>query len=76
MKYLEELSHGESFTYENNIFLLTSDFKKDDTKLCYNLSSGFAKWIKSDAIVDICPIYTLNKENNIVPIKEYKKSDV
>ena len=72
MKYLEELSHGECFRLNNELFILTSDFRNNDTKLCYSLSSGFPKWLKNDSMIDVCPIYTLSPENNVLPIKEYK----
>jgi hypothetical protein len=75
MKYLEELSYGDSFIYKNDIFLLTSDYNKNYQKLCYNLSSGFSKWIEDKTIIEECPIYRLDKDNNIVAIKERKKDD-
>lgn len=72
MKYLEELKHGECFKFNNDLFILTSDFKNNETRLCYNLSSGFPKWLNNNSMVDICPIYTLSQENNLTPVKEYK----
>lgn len=72
MKYIEELSHGECFRLNGELFILTSDFRNNNTKLCYSLSSGFPKWLKNDSIIDVCPIYTLSAENNLVPVKEYK----
>lgn len=75
MKYIEELSHGECFRYENSLYILTSDFKNNGTKLCYNLNTGFPAWLKDDFMVDICPIYTLSQENNLTPVREYKSND-
>lgn len=72
MKYLEELTYGECFKYNNELFILTSDFKNNDTKLCYNLNSGFPKWLKNDSMIDVCPIYTMSTDNNLTPVKEYK----
>lgn len=75
MKYIEELSYGECFRYENCLYILTSDFKNNRTKLCYNLSTGFPAWLKDDCMIDICPIYTLSQENNLIPVREYKSDD-
>lgn len=72
MKYIEELSSGETFQLESEYWIITSDFKSNGKRLCYNLQSGFPSWMEANAIVDICPIYTLDKSNNILPIKEYK----
>lgn len=69
MKYLEELKSGECFTYKQQSFLLTCDFKKDNSKLCYSLQDGYAKWISSQEVVEPLGLYTLDKDNNIIPIK-------
>lgn len=76
MKYLEELSYGDVFFYKENIFLLTSDYNNNNKKLCYNLVSGFSKWIEDNATVEECPIYRLDKDNNIIAIKQRKKDDI
>lgn len=73
MKYLEELSCGECFKLENNYWLLTYDFKKDGKRLCYDLSSGLSRWLDGNTIVNINPIYYLDNDNNIIPIKKYSK---
>lgn len=75
MKYLEQLENGESFKYKNKIFLLTSDFKNNNYKLCYNLNNGQSQWISPEAEVEVCPIYILNEENNILPVKHYQKTE-
>jgi hypothetical protein len=72
LKYLEELSNGECFIFESSYWILTSDFKSNGKKLCYNLNSGSPRWIDPTDIVDLSPIYVLDKENNVIPIKEYK----
>ena len=69
MKYLEELKSGDCFVYKNQNFLLTSDFKKDNSKLCYSLNDGYAKWMSSQEIVEPLILYTLDKDNNIVAIQ-------
>jgi len=72
MKYLEELEHGDCFKIDNKIFVLTSDFKNNNTKLCYDLQTGNPKWMKDDTMVDICPLLMLNEDNNIIPVKNVK----
>ena len=72
MKYLEEISNGETFKLDNSYWLLTSDFKANGKKLCYSLLNGNAKWLDSNTIIEVSPVYTLDKDNNILPIKEYK----
>lgn len=69
MKYLEELKPGDCFVSKGQNFLLTSDFKKDNSKLCYSLQDGYAKWIVSQEVVEPLGLYTLDKDNNIIPIK-------
>jgi hypothetical protein len=75
MKYIEELCPGDTFQSDNKFFLLTSDFKKSGAKLAFSLQDGSAKWFDSQTIVDILPIYCLDKDNNIIPIKETPKND-
>ena len=75
MRYLEELESGDSFSYENQVFLLTSDFKASGNRLCYSLTNGFAKWLSGQTIVESCPIYILDKDNNTIPIKHTPKHD-
>lgn len=69
MKYIEELSYGDSFSYQDQLYILTSDFKKDGSKLCIKLDTGLPFWLNSNTIVDITPIYRLDTDNNIVAIK-------
>ena len=73
MKYLEELNIGDCFTISNSYFILTSDFKKNGDKLAVCLSNGLSKWINSSPVVDLVDIFTLDKENNIIAMKERQK---
>jgi len=75
LKYLEELKNGEVFSFKQNYWLLTSDFKQNGEKLCYNINNGCSGWFKPDIIVDVSPIYILDNNNNIIPIREYKKEN-
>lgn len=69
MKYLEELGAGDSFSYQNQTWLLTTDFKSNGQRLCYSLITGFPNWINSQTIVETCPIFILDKDNNTIPLK-------
>lgn len=73
MKYIEELSIGDSFTLDNKIYILTSDFKSNGQKCCVGLNDGFIRWLSSQETVDVTPIYILDKDNNIIPIKITEK---
>jgi hypothetical protein len=73
MKYIEELQYGDCFSFENKYFVLTTDFKRNGDKLAVCLSDGNLKWIKSNDIINNIDIFTLDKENNIIAIKEREK---
>lgn len=72
MKYLEELSPGDCFISTETFFLITCDFKKDK-RLCYNLLNGTPRWLDNNLVVENSPIYTLDNNNNIIPIKPTEK---
>jgi hypothetical protein len=74
MKYIEEIQYGDCFNYENKYFILTTDFKKNGDKLAVCLSDGTSKWIKSNDIIQLIDVYTLDKDNNIIAIKEREKN--
>lgn len=73
MKYIEELECGDTFSYKDIMYLLTSDFKSNGQRLAYSLLTGFPLWLNSDTIVDHQPIYTLDNNNNTIPIKPTQK---
>lgn len=75
MKYVEELETGDCFIFEDNHYLLTCDFKTNNDRLCFCLSSGLPKWFSGSTIIKMSPIYFLDANNNIVPLKESKKYD-
>ena len=66
MKYLEELETGDSFIFENDYYLKLLDYKKNGDRCCINLKNGSTRWLKSQSIVDVCPIYILDENNNII----------
>lgn len=75
MKYIEELTPGDCFVFKNDYWVLTIDFKNNDKRLCYNLKSGSPSWLNSDNMIDPIQIYTMDKDNTILPIKETKKEN-
>lgn len=75
MKYIEELTSGDCFIVDNKPYLLTIDFKSNGSKLAYSLENGSPRWVKNTDIVEIMPVYRLDKDNNIIAIKETKKDD-
>lgn len=76
MKYLEEVKTGDSFSYEEQVYIATSDYKKNGDKLCVNLKTGFGKWLTPNSIVEISPIYLLDSDNNIIAIRPTEKENV
>lgn len=75
MKYIEELENGDSFSHKDRLYLLTSDYKKNGQRLSYDLKSGLPFWFNPQDMVDNTPIYKLDTNNNIIPIKPTPKAD-
>jgi hypothetical protein len=72
MKYLEELKHGDKFTYKDYCFVLTCDYKQSKNtiqKLCINLHNGNILWLNDDTIVYQIFIFYQNQDNLLVDIK-------
>lgn len=76
MKYIEEIQPGDCFELKNKFYLLTQDFKKNGDRLCISLEDGFANWISQESIINPTDLFTMDKENTIIAIKERKKIDV
>ncbi len=74
MKYIEEIVPGNAFSYNGRNYILTTDFKSNDHRLAYDLESGFPKWFDPICIVDLIQLYTMDHNNNIIPIKETPKN--
>lgn len=75
MKYLEELSPGDCFEFKDSNYVVLFDYKKNGDRHCVSLNNGSTRWLKSDSIVDLCPIYKLDSDNNILPIKPTSKQN-
>jgi hypothetical protein len=76
MKYLEELSGGDCFEYNNQYYILSKDFRSNGQKMCIGMSDGFQKWMNQNTIVSSIELFTLDKENNIIALKLREKKDV
>jgi hypothetical protein len=75
MKYLEELSFGDCFSYNNGYYVMSSDFKQNGKKSCLSLETGFTHWFNGDIIVNITELYILDQNSNIIAIKQRSKND-
>lgn len=69
MKYIEELDNGSTFEKNGYFYLLTSDFKKGHRK-AYSMKDGSSRWFSDSEIVEQFPLYSLDKENNLIAVKE------
>ena len=76
MKYLEELESGDCFRFEDKYYLKLTDYKKTGERCCISLVSGSMRWIPGESIVNEDQLYTLDKENNIIPLKTTEKQNV
>lgn len=74
MKYLEELTGGSCFSYNNKNYLLTKDFRKraENTEFfCIDIKTGFVQWMQGNIIVKEINLYYLDDDKNLIAIKEY-----
>jgi hypothetical protein len=78
MRFLEDLPNGDCFRIDDNFFIVTSDFKlgkHTQSRSCVSLKDGSFRWVDSNTMVEEFPIFSLDKESNIIPIKEKKKDE-
>lgn len=73
MKYIEELKPSDCFIINNEIFLISADYKKSGDRICISTKTGFMRNFSSNYMVDQIYLYTLDKENNIIPIHPIEK---
>lgn len=69
MKYIEEIIPGDIFSYNNQIYVLTSDFKSSGSRMSVSLDNGFPVWLDGQTMIETLPLFQLDKDNNIIPIK-------
>jgi hypothetical protein len=72
-KFIEELSFGDSFSFLNDHYILSTDYKKSGDRLGFSLIDGKPRWFKTNDIVNPIPLFTMDKDSNIIAIKETKK---
>jgi hypothetical protein len=75
MQYIEELKPGDCFLKDENFFILTNDFKKNGDKFCIDLKTGHNRWVNRNEIVNTIDIFTIDKDNNIIAIRERVKDN-
>lgn len=75
MNHIETMFGGETFDYKDQIFVSTSDFKKNGSRLCVNLKDGSMKWLEPSTLVTKNPIYLIDKDNEIIPIRITEKNE-
>ena len=75
-KYIEELSNGDAFILNNNTYILSSDFKKNGERLSMSLTDGNSRWVKPNEMIEAVQLFIMDKDNNIIAIKESKKEHV
>jgi hypothetical protein len=67
---ISKLLFGSTFLLNHNIFILTQDRNRLDQRNCINIKTGSSQWIDDSIDVEIVPLYTLDKNNNFMPLKE------
>lgn len=75
MKYLEDIAYGDCFTINGCNYIKTTDFKKNRDSLVINLSNGQSNWMKPDSIIESIDIFTLDKDSNVIAMKERSSDD-
>jgi hypothetical protein len=74
--YLEELDSGDCFTYNDLVYVVSKDFKSNGNRSCLSLVDGSSRWLEPNTMIDKTQIFTMDKDSNIIAIKESKKADV
>lgn len=75
MKYIEELSFGDIFEFNEDLFVLTKDFDYKNNALCISLKNGQSRWLPNTTIVKLKQLYILDDENNFADIKPKNKQN-
>jgi hypothetical protein len=72
-KYIEELNPGNTFIYEQVVYVLTIDFKSNSSRLAYSIANGNPRWFIGNTIVEPVLLYLLDTDNNIIPLNTESK---
>jgi len=73
--YLEDLNIGDSFLIDEYVYIVSCDFKKEGSRLCLCVNTGNTRWYPGNTIVKKTQLFILDKDNNIIAIRESKKQD-
>jgi hypothetical protein len=68
-KYLEELSSGDVFAADEIYYLVTTDFKNNGNRLCYDLEKGQPRWFAPNTQINHTYAYIMDNDNNFMPLK-------
>lgn len=74
MKYIEEFEAGDGAEINGEYYVVSSDFKSNGQRMCISLTTGFCRYFKADTIANSNPLYILDKDSNLIPIKPTKKT--
>lgn len=75
MNYIETMRGGDTFLHKDVIYVSTSDFKKNGSRLCVNLTDGSTRWFEPSILVTRNPIYSMDDNNEIIAIKLEDKNE-
>lgn len=78
MKFIEELKPGECFKLSEDFFIVSGDYKKSKEGIlrsCIEIKTGLSKWLKDNEVIEPTPIFTLDRDSNIIPIRETEKEN-
>lgn len=76
MKYLEELEPGITFIYQNIEYIISTDFKKNNSRMCISLQDGSIRWLSPSDTVELVKIYKIDENNNIIDLQPTKKESL
>lgn len=76
MKYVEELSPGDLFSYQSKHFILTNSFKRKQKDILHYeavcILDGMSRWFAASTVVATLDLYYRDKDGNILLLKEFK----
>lgn len=76
MKYLEEIDPGTFFIYQNCEYIVTTDFKKNNDRLCVSLKDGSMRWFSASDSIEVISIYKMDGANNLIDLKPTQKKSL
>lgn len=74
MKYIEEIIPGDVFTYKNDHYVLSTDFKQtsgQNKHMAVSIKNGTCRWFESNIVVDKLYLFFQDNDKNLVALKEY-----